>query len=168
MGATIARKKLTSISDVLHESESAGSQRRLPTSQVRSTAIGARSGRQYSGVAGEAWVDIARHSTARSGQKRVGRACCVEGARARKGTALSEGAGGGHDLRPIASSSVVVSRSVSQRYSIISCKRTYSHCLRLCSQQDLGRGIIDVGLALRLLSLLARRPRGRQWPRMRG
>jgi hypothetical protein len=103
-----AQVGLTSTSDILHESESAGTQSRLPTSQVRSTAIGARSGRQDSSVACESWVDITRHSAARRGQKRVGRARRVEGARARQGTALGKGAGGGHDLRVIASSHVVV------------------------------------------------------------
>ena len=114
--------KLTRISNVLHESKSAGTQRRLPTSKVRSTAIGARSGRQYSGVASQTWIGIARHSTARGAQKRVGRACCVEGARAGKGTALCEGAGGGHHLRVIASSTILVYRSVSERYSSIPAK----------------------------------------------
>jgi hypothetical protein len=103
-----AQVRLTGTPDVLHESESAGTQSRLPTSQVRSTAIGACGGSQYSGVASESWVDITRHSAARGGQKRVGRARCVKGARARQGTALGEGAGCGHDLRVIASSHVVV------------------------------------------------------------
>jgi hypothetical protein len=103
-----AHGKLTGAANVLHESESAGTQSRLPTGQVRSTAIGVRGGREDSGVASESWVDIARHSTARGGQKRVGRARRVEGARARQGTALGKGAGGRHDLRVIASSHVVI------------------------------------------------------------
>jgi hypothetical protein len=100
---------LTSAPNVLHKSECTRTQRRLPTSQILSTAARARRSSKHSRIAHQSRVDIARNATARaSGEKSVGRARCVERASAGSRTALGERPRSGHRLREIAVAAIVI------------------------------------------------------------